>query len=95
MQDSVDKNREKLIKTLGRVIKKLRQNQKKTIYSISAEASMSKSTWREAELGVCKDITLSTFWKIAEGLGLSPVKLMNELYDNLDANFTLTDLEIN
>ena len=95
MQDFVENNREKLIKTLGEVIKKHRQNQNKTIYSISAEASMSKSTWREAELGVCKDINLSTFWKIAEGLGISPVQLLIELADNLGSDFTLTELENN
>ena len=56
---------------------------------------MSKSTLREAELGVCKDINLSTFWKIAEALEISPVQLLSELVDNLGSDFTLTELENN
>ena len=56
---------------------------------------MSKSTWGEAELGVGKDINLSTFWEIAEGLGISPVQLLSELADNLGSDFTLTELENN
>ena len=65
MQEKSDNRKIKLIKTLGKVIKKRRQELNKSMYLISAECGMSKSTWREAELGVCKDINLSTIWKIS------------------------------
>ncbi len=82
-----------LIKTLGEIIKKHRKNIGKTIYKISAECSMSKSTWREAELGVCKDINLSTLWKIAEGLGVKPAIIIEELYQAVGSEFSLCDFE--
>ena len=50
-----------LINALGSLIKKHRKEQGKTIYSISAEVSMSKSTWREAEIVACKDIKFQNF----------------------------------
>ena len=53
---------------------------------------MSKSTWREAELGTCNDINLTTLWKIAEGLDITPAKLLEELKDKLGADVTLTGL---
>lgn len=87
MQDK----KEILIKALGEIIKKYRKASGKTIYKISAESSMSKSTWREAELGVCKDINLSTLWKIAEGLDVNPAILVNELYYKMGEGFFLTD----
>lgn len=60
-----DANKIKLIKTIGNVVKSRRLALNKTIYKIAAESSMSKSTWREVEIGACKDINLSTLWKIA------------------------------
>ena len=92
MQEVSNDNNSILIKTLGEIIKKHREASGKTIYSISAESSMSKSTWREAELGVCKDINLTTLWKIAEGLDIAPAELLNEVSSVLVKDFSLTDL---
>ena len=54
---------------------------------------MSKSTWREAELGVCKNMTITTLWKIAEGLDIAPAILMEELSNKLGKDFTLSDFD--
>lgn len=83
--------KETLVKALGEIIKTHRKSSGKTIYKISAESQMSKSTWREAELGVCKDINLSTLWKISEGLEMSPAIIIEELYQKLGKDFSLTD----
>lgn len=90
MQDD-NNNKKIIIKTLGALIKYHRMLKNKTIYKISAESSISKSTWREAELGVCNDITLSTLWKISEGLEIPLDILIKELYKKLGTDFTLID----
>lgn len=87
------KNNIILIKTLGDVIKTHRKLTKKSIYKISAEIFMSKSTWREAELGVCKDINLTTLWKIAEGLDITPIQLLKEVQEKLGKDFSLVELD--
>lgn len=83
--------KEILVKALGEIIKSRRETSGKTIYKISAESQMSKSTWREAELGVCKDINLSTLWKISEGLEINPAVIIDELYIKLGKEFSLID----
>jgi transcriptional regulator with XRE-family HTH domain len=93
MQDALKNNTARLISTLGAIVRQHRKIQHKTIYGISAEASMSKSTWREAELGVCKDMNISTLWKIAEGLDMTPAELVQELQEHLGADFSLTGLK--
>ena len=82
-----------LMTTLGSIIKKYRISQDKTIYKISAECSVPKSTWREAELGLCKDINLTTLWKISEGLNVPPYKILKELKNELGTGFSLTGLD--
>jgi len=54
---------------------------------------MSKSTWREAELGVCKDIKLTTLWKIAEGLDIPASEILNQVRIELGQDFSLADLK--
>jgi len=89
MQEKSENYKIQLIKTLGEVIKSKRKKINKSMYLISAECSMSKSTWREAELGVCKDINLSTIWKIADGLEISPSELIKEVEKKLDKDFVI------
>jgi len=91
MQEKSDKLKIKLIKTLGEIIKKRRVGLNKSMYLISAECGMSKSTWREAELGVCKDINLSTIWKISDGLEINPSELLKDVEKNLSENFSLSE----
>jgi len=93
MQDVSAKNKILLINAVGEVIKSHRKAKGKTMYKISAEVSMSKSTWREAEVGACKDINLSTLWKISEGLEIPPAKLIEEVSQKLGKDFTLTGLD--
>ena len=92
MQDA-SKETAKLIEVLGSVIRKYRKQQGKTMYGISAEVSMSKSTWREAEIGACKDIKLTTIWKIAEGLDIPPYKLLADVSKELGSNFSLSGIK--
>lgn len=77
---------------LGEIIKSHRKATGKTIYLVSAESSIAKSNWREIELGLRKRIGLPTFCKIAEGLDISPDKLLKELLDKLGKDFSFTDL---
>ena len=93
MQESSQNKTIKLINTLGTLIHKHRKEQGKTIYSMSAEVSMSKSTWREAEIGACKDIKFTTLWKIAEGLDIPLTTLIEELTQKLGDDFSLSDLK--
>ncbi|MBQ9688274.1 helix-turn-helix transcriptional regulator [bacterium] len=94
MQDEIFRsNSKRLMTALGAVIKEKRILQNKTMYAISAEASMSKSTWREVELGICNDVKLTTLWKIAEGLGMPLSDLIKETAVRLGEDFSLTDLE--
>lgn len=86
-----DVNKIKLIKIIGKTIRTKRMAQKKTIYRISAESSLSKSTWREVEIGACKDINLSTLWKISEGLDITIVDLFTEVMQKIEQDFTLID----
>ena len=88
MQDA----NKKLIKALSKIISRRRKLSGKSMYKISAEASMSKSTWREAELGVCSNINLTTLWKISEGLEVKPNVLIEELQKELGENFSITDI---
>lgn len=92
MQESYQNKTSILIQNLGDLIKKHRKAQGKTMYAISAEVSMSKSTWREAEIGACKDIKLTTLWKIAEGLDIPLATLIDELSKKLGEKFSLSDL---
>ena len=92
MQESSQNKTITLISTLGSLIKKYRKEQGKTIYAISAEVAMSKSTWREAEVGISKDIKLTTLWRIAEGLDIPLATLINDLAQELGDDFSLSDI---
>jgi len=91
MQENIKKINS-YIKVLGKIIKEHRIQNKKSIYLISAESSIAKSSWREIELGVREDINFLTFCKIAEGLDMAPHELLKELSDKLGKDFSFTDL---
>ena len=93
MQDNSKKATAKLVKTLGNIIKKHRQEQDKTMYKISAECSIHKDSWRLIENGLVNDIKLSSLWKIAEGLDMSPENLIAELHKELGDDFSLSGLK--
>ncbi|MGN0013951.1 MAG: helix-turn-helix domain-containing protein [Candidatus Gastranaerophilaceae bacterium] len=92
MQDNSKKATIRLVKVLGKIIKKYRIEQKKTIYKISAECSIHKDSWRLIEKGLVNDIKLSSLWKIAEGLEIEPTDLLNEAKLILGKDFTISGL---
>lgn len=92
MQEKVEHN-DKFMKILGEIIKSHRKKLNKSIYAISAESSISKSTWREIELGLCKDIKFKSLWKVAEGLNVPANIIVEELTQKLGSDFTLSDFD--
>ena len=93
MQDSNSNNKYKLLKTIGDIVKSHRLEEKKSIYKISAECSMPKSTWRGVEICMSKDINITTLWKIAEGLDIPAWKLLKEVQEALGKDFSLDENE--
>ena len=93
MQDYSKKTTIKLIKILGKIIKKHRLEQDKTMYKISAECSIHKDSWRLIEKGLVNDIKLSSLWKIAEGLDIPPEALIAELRKELGDDFSISGLK--
>ena len=92
MQDYSKNATIRLVKVLGEIIKKHRLEQKKTIYKISAECSIHKDSWRLIEKGLVNDIKLSSLWKIAEGLEMDPIDILNEAKAILGKDFTISGL---
>ena len=92
MQDNRQDKTAHLVKAFGEIVEAHRKSQGKTIYKISAEASLPKATWREIECGL-KNFRFATLWKIAEGLDIAPAILMEELSNKLGKDFTLSDFD--
>lgn len=84
-------NSNKLMLAIGKIVKLHRLSTGKSIYAISAECGLAKATWREVEIAACKNITLTTLWKIAEGLEISPAQIIEEVRNELGEDFTLID----
>ena len=93
MQEKSNNINKFFISELGEIIKFHREEQSKSIYNISAEASVPRSTWRDVEFAVSKDINLTNFCKIAEGLDIAPWELLKELCEKLGKDFSFTDLD--
>ncbi len=91
MQEHIAKSMNKVIVVLSKIIERHRISTGKSMYKIAAESGLSKSTWREAELAECRNITLSTLMQIADGLEIPLNKIIEELYEELGENFTLID----
>ena len=88
-------HKEKLIKTLAKIIKKYRTQTHKSIYQISAESFLDNSTWQKIESAKYKDIKLTNIWKIAEGLDIYPDELIKELRLELGKDFSITEDHLN
>ncbi len=80
----------KLQKTLAEIIKKLRN--KKSITQLANEIDLSKSVWFNLEKGE-RDIQISTFWRIAEGLDIKPSDLVKEIENQLGEDFSFIENE--
>lgn len=81
----------KLTKTLGTIIKQHRISSGKSVYKISAEASVPKTTWLRIEKGDCENLYFGSIWKIAEGLEIPPEELIKELREKLGSDFSLIE----
>ena len=92
MQETTKDKANQLIKTFGKIVEQHRKEQGKTAYKISAEIALSKTTWREVELGE-DDLKLSTMWKVAEGLDIPLEKLINEVNKELGEEFSLSGIK--
>lgn len=93
MQDTEKKATIKIIKILGKIIKKHRLRQNKTMYKISAECSMHKDSWRVIEKGLVNDIKISSLWKMAEGLDIPPADIVAEIQNELGENFSISGIK--
>lgn len=82
----VQKN--KLQYVLGKIIKKYRAD--KSINQLSNEIELSKSIWSDLEKGK-KDIQFTTFWRIAEALNIAPHKLLKDIENELDEEFSFIE----
>ena len=82
----VQKN--KLQYVLGKIIKKYRAD--KSINQLSNEIELSKSIWSDLEKGK-KDIQFTTFWRIAEALNIAPHKLIKDIENELDEEFSFIE----
>ena len=92
MQEYSKKATIRLVQVLGKIIKKHRIEQNKTMYKISAECSIHKDSWRLIENGLVNDIKISSIWKIAEGLGIDPINLLKEAKEILGDDFSISGL---
>lgn len=91
MQENIENNL-KLIKAIGRIIAKYRKKQKKSVYQISAECHVPKSTWHNIEKSLVKDIHITNLWKISEGLDIPIETIIMELKQELGSDFSLSGL---
>jgi len=88
--DTISNKRKILQKALADIVKELRFNKNKSISLSSDEIGITKSIWADLEKGK-KDPQLSTVWRIAEGLEISPHKLIKRLEEKLGQNFSFLD----
>ncbi len=91
MQEHIAKSMNTVMEVLSKIIERRRLATGKSMYKIAAECGLSKSTWREVELALCKNINLSTLMLIADGLEAPLSDIIKEQYELLGENFTLID----
>ena len=77
-----------LQKALAATIKKYRKEQ--SISQLANEIDLSKSIWAGIEKGE-RDVQLSTFWRIAEGLDVRPSGLLRAIENKLGSDFSFLE----
>ena len=92
MQELEIKNKKLLYKTLGTIIRKLREKDKKSVYINSAVCGMSTNSWNRVETAASLDPSFTTIWKIAETLDMKPSELIRKVEDKLGDKFSLSGL---
>lgn len=85
-------NQKLLYKTLVAIIKKHRKSLKKSIYKLSAEVELDRSSWSRLEKLESLDPSFTTIWKIAEALDIYPDELIKEVREKLGDDFSLSGL---
>ena len=84
----MQERKEELQVAVGNTIKNCRKHI--SISQISNEIGLSKSIWSDLEKGQ-KDIQLSTFWRIAEGLDIKPSELLKLVENSLNESFSFLE----
>ena len=84
----MQERKKELQKALAQNIKKYRNT--RSISKLSNEIELSKSIWAGIEKGE-RDIQLSTFWRIAEGLEIKPSTFLKEIEDVLGNDFSFLE----
>lgn len=84
----MQERKEELQIAVGNVIKNCRKHT--SISQISNEIGLSKSIWSDLEKGQ-KDIQISTFWRIAEGLDIKPSELLRLIENSLSKSFSFLE----
>lgn len=84
----MQERKKELQKVLAAVIKKHRKTS--SISRLSDEIELSKSIWAGVERGE-RDVQLSTFWRMAEGLEIKPSVLLKEIEDILGNDFSFLE----
>ena len=84
MQASKTEVNEKICKLLGEVINELRGKKRKSL--LAYESDVPRSVVHYILEGK-KDPQLTTFWRLALGLGMRPSELLKMLEDKIDWDF--------
>lgn len=82
--------RQKVKIEIGKIIKKYRLIQNKSISLICAEIGMTKSMWADLEKGI-KDPQLITLLRISEALNINLSIIITELEKQLGENFSMIE----
>lgn len=88
--DTICNKRTVLQNAIAEIVKELRLKKGKSISLSSDEIGITKSIWADLEKGK-KDPQISTLWRIAEGLEISPSKLLKLIEERLDKNFSFIE----
>ncbi len=90
MQATQDDKRKEFTNALGRVVKKLRSQSKRSARSIAYEINLSKTTLLLTESGKL-DPQMTTFCKLSEAFYIPPDQLLKMVYDELPKNWTIIE----
>lgn len=84
MQPYKTKKNEEICKLLGTIVKELSNKKKKSI--LAYESDLPRSVVHYIMDGV-KDPQLTTFWRLALGLGIRPSELLKMLEDRIEGGW--------
>lgn len=90
MQVKKNDKQKEFVLALGKVMKKLRAESKRSARSIAYEINISKTTLLLAESGQL-DPQITTFCKLSEAFYIQPGKLLKMVYDELPENWTIIE----